>query len=312
MKKGRPLSFPAHARYLVPRGQQTHEFRLWFFRMVPGTVWLLTVLLFSSPLARAARPSLDLILHRIEEQRYTWYGFTSAVKLNFKTSMGQIASCTGTLDYQRLNEKLLLSCYTAPDALAFILKTDDDRFSLYLPAQNTLYEGNIFDLEFSEKVDSHIQPMDLYRALKAMPILRETANLESSEGGTTVVGITDLYKGEPFLARRLTADENGNVPEETYLDHTGAAILEIERHDFQKVKGPSMSREIKTILMPRHIFFRNDRQNTETEIYFTDIKPVQDDHRSWRLPLPRGTQVVELPKMKDESEPPAQLPSPVD
>mgnify|MGYP000455486208 CR=1 FL=1 len=233
-------------------------------------------------------------LHGIEEQRYSWFGYSSTVRVTFTTPDGKTAECAGQLDYQRLNERVFMSCYAAPEKLAFILKTDDDRFSLYLPSHQTLYEGNIFDLEFTEEINSHIQPMDLYRALKPMPVLPESAVMESSGKETAVIGVKNFYRREAYIERRLEANRQGQVPYEIYRDHEGASILEIERTDYRKVKAKSLSKV--PVVLPFRIRVNNTRRNTDTIIFFTEIRIAAAENKNWKLPLPAGTRVVELPK----------------
>lgn len=256
---------------------------------------LLSLFLPVRGLQAETSPDLQQLLIQIEQRRFSWQSYTSGVNLSFKTEFGQTAACSGTLDYQRLHERLLLMCYSAPGKLAFILKTDDEEFELYLPSHAAVYEGNIFDLEFSEDINTHIQPMDLYRALKTMPVFPDTARIETVRPDSAVILIKEDDRDGRYDGRRLITDFEGNVSEETYMDKEGDSYLKISRGNFKKVKIRGYGRPM---ILPRQIVIKNLRQKTETSISFVDIQPAETD-KDWELRLPEDTRRIRIPPMEN-------------
>jgi hypothetical protein len=139
-----------------------------FFLTVP-----FLFLLSSGPLSWAGTaPGAELegILQKIESRHYRWIAIRADVLLFFAKAGDPNAMCGGELLYQRLDERMLLTCVDARQELIFVFRTFDRRFDLYLPAQNTVYHGSIFDLEDSPDIESHLKARDLYRALKPMAV----------------------------------------------------------------------------------------------------------------------------------------------
>ena len=109
---------------------------------------------------------IENIVKQIEARRASWIAFKAKVMLHFYQEEEEKASCFGRLLYDRLEEKVVLSCVDNRNKLLFTFKTSDRDFELYLPAMKNVYEGNIFSLSDSPEINSHLKPLDLYRALK--------------------------------------------------------------------------------------------------------------------------------------------------
>ncbi|HTL47898.1 MAG TPA: hypothetical protein VL688_07525 [Verrucomicrobiae bacterium] len=265
----------------------------------------LTVTLGGSPCVWAQRSpapeNIYALVNRIEMQRYNWLGYKASVKLNFTTNHGQTATCQGTLTYLRLEEKILLQCYNSNKNTLFVFKTSDLDFELFMPMQKTLYQGNIFDLEFSDDVDSHIKPYDLYRALKPMIIPFGSVRLESRDKLLTTFVVAETRKGETYWGRRVTANEKGDVLLEDYFDADGNPTLAVKREDYKKVSGKGYITK-DPVRFPRRIVMRSEKDGTQTEILFIKMdlieKPIS---ANWKILVPPGTQTLAFPKFQPEA-----------
>ncbi|MDD5226273.1 MAG: hypothetical protein PHV97_03690, partial [Candidatus Omnitrophica bacterium] len=149
---------------------------------------LLISFLSFSPFARAETvpgSELEGILQKIESRHYRWIAIRADVLLFFAKAGDPNAMCGGELLYQRLDERMFLTCVDARQELMFVFRTLDRRFDLYLPAQNTVYHGSIFDLEDSPDIESHLKARDLYRALKPMAVDPRRAKVERTNSLVT-------------------------------------------------------------------------------------------------------------------------------
>ena len=137
---------------------------------------LVVALSFGTPCTFAKTVSLPEIIETVEARRGWWQAFKSDLKLTFSTAQGS-ATCQGSLKYQRMDEKVLLHCYDPRGHLLLGLQSEDRFFNLYLPRQNLLVSGDVFDLRDSAEIDLHINPLELYRALKSEAFFEKTTKI---------------------------------------------------------------------------------------------------------------------------------------
>lgn len=261
---------------------------------------LCAVLCLPSTAARASGTPADAYVRKIEEQRFRWLGVKAEADLKFTAASGQSASCSGRLTYYRLEEKMLLECFNERGETLFIFSTREMDFELYLAGARTVYRGNIFDLEDSDAISSHIKPLDLYRSLKSMPILPGQASLVSESGPSAVLHVYNTWKGRTFPSRVLSVSERGDVPFETYLDREGKETLLISRDRFEDV-GSVPKKKKQRIYFPHQILIVNPKENTRTEIVFSSVKPLSTTSGAgWVLQFPEGTKVWEIPRFDPE------------
>lgn len=241
------------------------------------------------------------VVNKIEMQRYNWLGYKADVKLNFTTRYGQTAACHGDLTYYRLEERMLLQCYNSSKNMLFIFKTNDLDFDMFLPKQKTLYRGNIFDLEYTEAVDSHIKPLDLYRGLKPMLIPYEKVKPDTQDSVLTSFWVEETHRRQTYWGRRVTANAKGDVLSETYYGPDGKATLQVNRTDFKKVSGKGhISRD--PLRFPYRIKIQNLKDQTRVELLFIKIEVLQNPSAgNWKIIVPPGTQTMVFPKIQPES-----------
>ena len=239
--------------------------------------------------------SLPEIIRKIENRRGGWIAMKAELSLHFLTSDHNTASCRAELVYQRLEEKILLKGFNAKNDLLFIFKTADRRFELFLPDRKTIYRGNIFELEDSPEIESHLKPLDLYRALKPMAIPLKNASVENWDGETVLLKINGERDGRPYLARRLVATEEGETQVETYYSFEEKPVLTIRRAEFKRVRSYFFPHRIKIedlgVQEPGL-----ERKPNETVFLFEKIDfmaSVPDGE--WYFPVEKGTEVSALP-----------------
>ena len=186
-------------------------------------------MLFSSVcFAAKAAPNIELegILQKIESRSYRWIAIRADVLVFFAGAGNAQAMCGGELLYQRLDERMLLSCVDTHKELVFVFRTFDRRFDLYLPSQNTVYHGSIFDLEGSPDIESHLKARDLYRALKPLAVDSRHVRIERDNSAITSLEIFNARNGKDVLARKLLLTPKGDVRGEVYYDAAGRSAIQ--------------------------------------------------------------------------------------
>lgn len=208
------------------------------------------------------------ISKQIEKRRGTWIALKADVELEFKRGENQAASCRGTLLYQRLDEAFRLDCFNQNEQLLFTFKTQDRDFELYLPAQKSLYQGNIFSLQDSPAIESRLQPLDLYRALNPKIIPTGFAEAGQAADGMASVEITQK-DGTP--ARSMLVSNQGDIVQEVYYGMDGNPGCEIKRKAFEKII-PAPAAETDAVF-PKEISITSKKElgpdSSVTEFFFT-------------------------------------------
>jgi hypothetical protein len=220
--------------FFIPRKPLKVNSRFLF----PFTVFF--ILLFVRPgwgAESAAGP--DTLIRKMSLRQGSWTALNAAVELEFKTFSGNVARCSGTLVYSRLDEKTLLSCQGQNGNLVFALKTYDKDFELYLPSRQTLYRGSVFSLEDTPSIESHLKPLDLYRALKSVPFKPgDVVSIKEKNGNTEAVIQTQITRGRS-KKRKVEVSAEGDILREAYAGFDGKTALIIKRLDFETMDGRS-------------------------------------------------------------------------
>lgn len=262
------------------------------------SLFLLSVSLFSfMACAQAAEPvsfTLEDVMKRVEQRRGTWIGLKADLKLRFITEENQAASCQGVLLYHRLDESLRLDCFNDEKKLIFIFKTQDRDFELYLPKQKSLYQGNIFSLEDSPAIESHLRAWDLYRALKPMLIFSEEVTLDQAPKGMVSL---QVKRSDESLSRKLLVSNQGDIVSETYYSLDGNPSLEIKRGDFQKII-PAPASETESVF-PHKIRLESKKEDglnpRITELYFEKLDFSSEiPEKDFTLQLPDEIRTIAL------------------
>lgn len=268
------------------------HFRSFFlFVLVAGALLLPSRVLAEKPVAK---PPLDTVLKQIEYRHYRWVAFRADVILFLVAPNNtQQGMCGGELLYNRLDERMLLSCYDSTGNLVFIFRTLDRRFDLYIPGQNTLYHGSIFDLEDSPEIDSHLKLIDLYRALKPGMFDPKRTEVDSATDVKIAVNVFGERDGRPYLSRRAYLTPVGDVVGELFFDPDGQVMTEIQRYDFQKINARVGS--FKSVYFPKKVTIVSPGSGKNTAIFFNRIKPLDSiETYQFLLRIPKGTKEVFL------------------
>lgn len=257
-------------------------------------------LVFSCRVFAASAPGGELegILRKIEDRHYRWIAIRADVLLFFATAEGSRAMCGGELLYQRLEERLFLACVDSQSELVFAFRTLDRRFDLYLPAQNTVYHGSIFDLEDSPEIESHLKARDLYRALKPMAVDPRRTKVERANAIVTILDVYGKRDGEETLTRKLYLTPEGDVRGEIFYDPKGRPMTEIRRYDFKKL--PDRGGAFGPVIFPKKITIASPETKKGSAIFFTQVDALDViDPLEFILRVPYGTKEIFL----DEKDP---------
>jgi hypothetical protein len=267
-------------------------------------------LAFFSPACFAETPpnaELEGILQKIESRHYRWIALRADVLLFFAKAGDPNAMCGGELLYQRLDERMFLTCVDTRQELMFIFRTLDRRFDLYLPSQNTVYHGSIFDLEDSPDIESHLKARDLYRALKPMAVDPRRTKVERTNSAITSLDVYGRDDKAESLVRKLYLTPGGDVRGELFYDSKERPVTEIQRYDFRELRGQSGS--YPSIIFPKKITISSPETKKGSAIFFLKVTALDTiDPLEFILRVPPGTKEIFL----DEKNPRFASPPPRD
>jgi hypothetical protein len=226
------------------------------------------------------------------------------LRLKFRTPRGKKAECRGELVYQRLDEKILLKGYNEENALLFVFKTTDHDFELYLPREQARFTSNIFALEFSPEIHSHLKALDLYRALKPLSIPSEGTAVEKA-GSETRLKVRGKKGNLSFIAREVTANPQGAVLNEIYYGPDKKPRAVIAREDFREVERSKKEK----FLFPYRVIIKSAVDSVDegafdkTVMEFESIDfnaPLED--ADFAFEPPPGTKTFGLESVTDKPE----------
>ncbi|MFA5159440.1 MAG: hypothetical protein WC484_02925 [Candidatus Omnitrophota bacterium] len=241
---------------------------------------------------------LESILQKIESRHYRWIAIRADVLLFFAKTGDPNAMCGGELLYQRLDERMLLTCVDTQQELMFVFRTLDRRFDLYLPAQNTVYHGSIFDLEDSPDIESHLKARDLYRALKPMAADPRRTKIERANSAITSLDVYGRSDDKEAIVRKLYLTPEGDVRGELFYNSEGRPVTEIQRYDFRELRGHVGSYD--SIIFPKKITITSPETKKGSAIFFTRVMALDTiDPLEFILRVPPGTKEIFL----DEKNP---------
>lgn len=231
-------------------------------------------LLLSTSHVLANNPNIESILKKIDVRHSEWISIRANLTIYFSSKNDVKASCNGKLLYNRLDEKILLKCSDVKDQLVFVFKAADSEFDLYIPEKKTIFKSTIFDLENSPEIESHLKPLDLYRALKPMTFDPKRTDIEkkhSSLGETLYVYGKNLEKR--YLSRSLIVTEKGEVLEEIYYSFNEIPITKIERFAFEKIFAEEANSKI-SFFFPKKIKVQSIPENKTSVFIFEKVTPL--------------------------------------
>ncbi len=248
--------------------------------------------------ARLSRALPDII-DKVHERQAGWTFLRADLTLRFESPEGGGASCEGKLLYERLEEKILLECRDPEGRLQFIFKTADRNFEVYLPKSEEVYRGTIFDLKDSPKIESYLEPLDLYRALKLGTIPLEGAKVARWSETKATIEIDRQGEEGGGLARKLEVDETGLVGLETFYNREELPETLIRRSAFREVQQVGVGRE-RVIMFPFSIEIENPPAPNETHpqktiLIFHQINfPALLNEKEWASAWPATAKIVDL------------------
>lgn len=246
----------------------------------------------------ASSAELESILQKIESRHYRWIAIRADVLLFFAKEGDPNAMCGGELLYQRLDERMLLTCVDARQQLMFVFRTLDRRFDLYLPAQNTVYHGSIFDLEDSPDIESHLKARDLYRALKPMAMDPRRTKVDRTNSVITSLNVYGQGDNRDKLVRKLYLTPEGDVRGELFYNSKERPVTEIQRYDFRELRGHVGSYD--SVIFPKKITIASSETKKGSAIFFTKVTALDTiDPLAFLLRVPPGTKEIFM----DEKDP---------
>jgi hypothetical protein len=253
----------------------------------------------------APNTELEGILRKIESRHYRWIAIRADVLLFFAKTGNLNAMCGGELLYQRLDERMFLTCVDAQQELTFAFRTLDRRFDLYLPSQNTVYHGSIFDLEDSPDIESHLKARDLYRALKPMAVDSRRTKIERTNSAITSLNVYGRNETKETLERKLYLTPEGDVRGELFYDSKERPVTEIQRYDFRELQGHVGAYD--SFIFPKKITITSPGTKKGSAIFFSRVTALDAiDPLNFLLRVPPGTKEIFL----DEKDPRFAPPTP--
>lgn len=213
-----------------------------FFALVSLPLVLCCSLLLPAVLqtASAAEPQTVLELKRATDtyfQNKNWTSFAASIELSFYKQDELKSRCTGTLLFDPLKKKLMMECSGQLNQPVFIFRNDDLNFLIYLPGMRHAWQGDMFQLEYSPEFDSHLKPLDLYRAVSPEAFSEEQAISAYGMRDGMEIEIAKPYEGSHYMARRLLLDYNGQVQNETFFTPDGTETTVVTRENFKKINN---------------------------------------------------------------------------
>ena len=245
----------------------------------------------SNPLASPPKDAafIENLLHKIETRQGGWIAMKARLRLSMTAAENEKGACEGELLYQRLDEKILLTCSDPKGKTLFVLKTSDRLFELYLAAAKRIYCGTIFQLEDSPEIESHLKVLDLYRALKPLTFLALKARVQERGKDLVALVIQSSEEGKAGT-RKIFATDRGDVLREIYEAPNAERATFIERFDFTPL--PAAAGDAK-IIFPRRIEVREVSKDLtkdfrETRIVFASVHFLPSIERAaWENPAPK-------------------------
>lgn len=166
-----------------------------------------------------------------------WTPFAASIELSFYKQDQLKSTCTGTLLFDPLKKKLLMECSGKLNQTVFVFRNDDLNFLVYLPGMGQAWQGDMFQLEYSPEFDSHLKPLDLYRAVSPEAFSENQVVGAYGVSDGMEIEIAKPYQGTTYLARRLILDENAQVKNETFLAPDGVETTVVIRDSFERQKN---------------------------------------------------------------------------
>ncbi|HCM42371.1 MAG TPA: hypothetical protein DIS66_03535 [Candidatus Omnitrophica bacterium] len=262
----------------------------------------LSLVLASFP-AAAAEPKTVLELKQATDTYFknkNWTPFAASIELLFYKENGAQSRCTGTLLFDPLRKKLLMDCMGESGLPVFIFKNDDLEFMLYVPGMNRAWFGNMYELEYSPDFDSHLKPLDLYRAASPEPFSEDQAISANGVGEGMEIEIAKPYQTIRYMARRIILNHHGQVEHETFLTPDGTATTVIVREKFKKMKNKFDGINTRFYYAPQTILTHPETEDrTVMNISNVTLHAGFPDE-AWEMEIPESVPI-------DEIAPPAQV-----
>jgi len=253
----------------------------------------------AAPADEAPDPSAEIkeLISKMEARTNGWIAFRSPIAMEF-TSGAQTGACRGEALYDRFRDRLKITCSDDRGKLLFAFRSTDQNFELYLKRASSVYRGNIFALEHSPDIESHLSPLALYRSLKFCAVPAEQAEIEAQSAHGTALQVWSDPGDARYVLRRITADPDGNVPEETWYHPDGVLAAHILRSDYRPLKDSDRLSDAP-VYLPHRIELRTRKDGFAPEkitlltFQSIDLLPGVDE-KDWQSLWPDSTRIVEL------------------
>lgn len=166
-----------------------------------------------------------------------WTPFAASIELEFYKHDALKSTCSGNILFDPFKKKLLMECFGKLGQPVFVFRNDDIRFLLYLPGMRHAWQGDMFQLEYSTEFDSHLKPLDLYRAISPEPFSENQVIGAYGVSDGLELEIEKPYETIRYLARRMILNEHSQVENETFLTPDQSISTVVIREKFKKLKN---------------------------------------------------------------------------
>lgn len=198
------------------------------------------LLFFFLQTSHAAEPKTILEVKQATDNYFhnkNWTPFAASIELAFYKQDVLKDACSGTLLFDPLKKKLMMECFGKLGQPVFVFRNDDSNFLLYLPGMRNAWQGDMFQLEYSPEFDSHLKPLDLYRAVSPEPFSEDQVISAHGVSDGMEIEIEKPFENTRYLARRLILDGHGQVENETFLAPDRIETTVVTREDFKEMKN---------------------------------------------------------------------------
>jgi len=193
--------------------------------------------------------SLEKLIQGINSSAANLKSLKSTLDLQFvDPSVQGTNKCKALLAYEKPGS-MYLKGYRSLVPTFFTLVAEEGNFSLHIPRDNIVLQGEVSTLNNLKSSSISIRPDDILRSIEIAPIDSNLFRVELQEKPTYyIVSLFEQQGEESFLKRQLWIERYYlTVEKEFYYNALGITEIEILRNKFFEDKGVSLAGEVQIL-----------------------------------------------------------------